>query len=57
MNYKNIPVYFSIALMLLLLTAATSSAATYTVNNSTGMEADFTSIQAAVNASSMGDII
>ncbi|MEZ5336080.1 MAG: hypothetical protein R2741_13040 [Methanolobus sp.] len=39
------------------MTLGTASAETLTVNNSTGMAADYISIQAAVNASTDGDTI
>ncbi|WP_135605445.1 NosD domain-containing protein [Methanococcoides sp. NM1] len=44
---KNMMICFGMALV--LMTIGTASAGTFTVNNSTGPVADFTSIQAAVN--------
>ncbi len=52
---ESIGIYFLISLF--LLSMGTASAADITVNNSTGPAADYTSIQAAVDAAEAGDTI
>ncbi|WP_440951755.1 right-handed parallel beta-helix repeat-containing protein [Methanococcoides sp. FTZ1] len=52
---KTILICFGIALV--LMTVGTASAGTITVNNSTGPVADFTSIQAAIDAAVDGDTV